>query len=108
MKEEVILFSDKKTFQKTLQEKGIIQIQYNQQKYCVTKVGQSVYVFEPKCPHFDYPLIQAKVNAFSKVVCPWHGYQFDLTNGEEQRHRCRALDVRLAYWNEKEELVVKL
>jgi nitrite reductase (NADH) small subunit len=71
------------------------------------------------CPHLGGPVCQGKILprvvediaadrkslgfAFSKtqtnIVCPWHGYEFDIRTGRHQgnpRLRLRSLDVRVA------------
>ena len=108
MKEEVILFQSISALDSVLKERKIIQISYNDQKYALTRFGSRVFVFEPKCPHFDYPLVQANVNSDCRVVCPWHGYQFDLTSGQELIDRCRPLSVQEARWNAEGQLVALL
>jgi nitrite reductase/ring-hydroxylating ferredoxin subunit len=75
--------------------------------------------YENICPHMGGPVCQGKVlprvveevaadrrsngMAFSKsqtnIVCPWHGYEFDIRTGRHQGHqrlRLRALEVRIA------------
>lgn len=71
------------------------------------------------CPHMGGPVCQGKILprveedmaadrkslgfVFSKtqtnIVCPWHGYEFDIRTGRHQgnpRLRLRSLDVRVA------------
>jgi len=71
------------------------------------------------CPHMGGPVCQGKILprveediaadrksrgfVFSKtqtnIVCPWHGYEFDIRTGRHQGNpqlRLRALDVRVA------------
>ena len=71
------------------------------------------------CPHMGGPVCQGKILprveeniaadrkslgfVFSKtqtnIVCPWHGYEFDIKTGRHQgnpRLRLRTLDVRIA------------
>jgi nitrite reductase (NADH) small subunit len=71
------------------------------------------------CPHMGGPVCQGKILprveediaadrkslgfAFSKtqtnIVCPWHGYEFDIRTGRHQgnpRLRLRTLDVRIS------------
>ncbi|QZD94564.1 Rieske (2Fe-2S) protein [Qipengyuania gelatinilytica] len=44
------------------------------------------------CPHMLGPLDSASVED-GAVVCPWHGYRFALSDGEEERRRCGKLPV---------------
>jgi nitrite reductase/ring-hydroxylating ferredoxin subunit len=76
------------------------------------------FAYESTCPHMGGPVCQGKVlprvveeiaadgrsqgMAFSRtqtnIVCPWHGYEFDIRTGRHQgnqRLRLRALDVRI-------------
>ena len=34
----------------------------------------------PTCPHEDGPLVEGWIDG-NAVVCPWHGYDFDLASG---------------------------
>ena len=75
--------------------------------------------YENLCPHQGGPVCQGKIlprveehvdadrrsrgMSFSKtqtnIVCPWHGYEFDIATGRHQgnaRLRLRGLDVRVA------------
>ncbi len=38
------------------------------------------YACSPVCPHEDGPLAEGWLEG-GAVVCPWHGYDFDLTSG---------------------------
>ena len=38
------------------------------------------YACSPVCPHEDGPLAEGWLEG-NAVVCPWHGYDFDLTSG---------------------------
>jgi nitrite reductase (NADH) small subunit len=46
----------------------------------------SFYACSPVCPHEDGPLAEGWLEGES-VVCPWHGFDFDLRTG-----RCRVND----------------
>jgi nitrite reductase (NADH) small subunit len=42
--------------------------------------GGRFYATGPICPHEDGPLTEGWVEA-GAVVCPWHGFDFDLATG---------------------------
>jgi nitrite reductase/ring-hydroxylating ferredoxin subunit len=75
--------------------------------------------YENLCPHQGGPVCQGKIlprveehvgadrqsrgMAFSKtqtnIVCPWHGYEFDIASGRHQgnqRLHLKAIEVRIA------------
>jgi nitrite reductase (NADH) small subunit len=42
--------------------------------------GGRFYAVSPTCPHEDGPLAEGWLEG-DTVVCPWHGFTFDLTTG---------------------------
>ncbi len=42
--------------------------------------GGLIYATSPICPHEDGPLADGWIED-GAVVCPWHGFDFDLANG---------------------------
>jgi nitrite reductase/ring-hydroxylating ferredoxin subunit len=84
----------------------------------VFKLGGEFFAYENVCPHIGGPACQGKIIAkveeviaadrtsagmeFSKtkinVVCPWHGYEFDIRTGRHhgnQRYRLKPIKVRV-------------
>jgi nitrite reductase/ring-hydroxylating ferredoxin subunit len=46
----------------------------------VVREGDQVYAMEPRCGHAGGPLPQGTLQGHV-VTCPWHGSQWDATNG---------------------------
>ncbi len=84
----------------------------------VFKLGNEFFAYENVCPHIGGPACQGKIIAkveegvgadrtstgleFSKtkinVVCPWHGYEFDIRTGRHHgnaRYRLKPIKVRV-------------
>ena len=93
----------------------------------VFRLGDEFFAYENVCPHVGGPACQGKIIAkveeviapdrtskgleFSKtkinVVCPWHGYEFDIRTGRHhgnQRYRLKPVKVRV----EKGDVIVSL
>jgi nitrite reductase (NADH) small subunit len=51
---------------------------------CVARIGGSVSVLDGTCPHADGPLGEGIVEN-GRVVCPWHGYAFDVHTGATEQ-----------------------
>lgn len=45
------------------------------------KVGDKVFAIHPVCPHQGGPLQDGGVHE-CRVMCPWHGWEFDLGTGK--------------------------
>jgi nitrite reductase/ring-hydroxylating ferredoxin subunit len=84
----------------------------------VFRLGEAFFAYENRCPHLEGPVCQGKIlplaleataadgtssgRVFStermNVVCPWHGFEFDIRTGEhpiDRRVRLRRLPVRV-------------
>jgi nitrite reductase (NADH) small subunit len=66
-----------------------------------------VFATEPWCPHRGGPLIDGLVAA-GKVVCPLHGYAFDLATGKPAHNECRAIRTYPVRLNEDDEVLVTM
>ena len=95
----ITLFSSKEEMERILDMYKIRKIRVEDDYLCLVRTSKDVFVFEMGCPHMDYPLEKANVNPFSEVICPWHGYRFDLITGDESARRCRALKVYHTRWS---------
>ena len=85
----------------------------------VFKLDGAFYAYENRCPHLQGPVCQGKLlplaleavaadgsssgRVFSKermnIVCPWHGFEFDIRTGEhptDRRVRLRRIPVWVA------------
>jgi 3-phenylpropionate/trans-cinnamate dioxygenase ferredoxin subunit len=49
--------------------------------FCLAKHGETVFAFQPKCPHAGADLCDGFVDALGNVVCPLHHYKFNIVNG---------------------------
>ncbi len=50
------------------------------QRIAIFHVGGRFYALEANCPHEGGPLEDGVIEAM-RVICPWHGYDFDLRTG---------------------------
>lgn len=49
-------------------------------KIALFEVGGEVFAIDDTCTHLDAPLSEGKIWR-GRVICPWHGAQFDLRTG---------------------------
>jgi nitrite reductase/ring-hydroxylating ferredoxin subunit len=54
--------------------------------------GGRIHATSPLCPHEDGPLGDGWIEG-GAVVCPWHGFDFDLATGECRVDRDLAITV---------------
>ena len=59
------------------------------QNLVLCRVEDQVYAVDGLCPHSGGPLGQGALHG-RMLVCPWHAWEFDCTNGEHDRNpACR-------------------
>lgn len=57
------------------------EVQIGTKTIALANVGGKFYAISDVCLHRGGPLGQGEL-ADSVVTCPWHGWQFDVTNGK--------------------------
>ena len=62
-------------------ERGIALVSAGEKKICIAKQDGIFYGFTPKCPHAGGLLTDAWLDKRGNLVCPLHGYRFNLRNG---------------------------
>ena len=74
---------------------------------CVFQSKEGLVAFHDQCPHLGESLSRGFPNNQNEVVCPWHSYRFNLSNGEESEHRCSPLKF-IQIVSENNKLFLKL
>jgi nitrite reductase/ring-hydroxylating ferredoxin subunit len=60
-------------------------------RICLVLHNDKLLAIEDKCSHNGESLSKGVVNYLGEVVCPWHGYRFNLKTGRESAERSRDL-----------------
>jgi nitrite reductase (NADH) small subunit len=66
-----------------------------------------VYAVQAKCPHREGALADG-ITGGGKVVCPLHGFKFELATGTPLGHDCAALRTYSVSVNAAGELILQL
>ncbi|MFM7428983.1 MAG: Rieske (2Fe-2S) protein [Flammeovirgaceae bacterium] len=67
----------------------------NDQSICMVLWKGELRAVENKCPHNGESLSKGKINYLSEVICPLHGYRFNLKNEREVGEGCKDLEMYL-------------
>lgn len=71
------------------------------QSICLVMRENLLYAIENKCSHNGESLSKGLVNFLGEVLCPWHGYRFNLKTGRECAERSRDLQIYPVKENEE-------
>lgn len=56
------------------------EFDYAGKEICVARVNGKLFAMDNVCPHRGGPLAQGVIDE-GKLICPWHGWQFDIATG---------------------------
>ncbi len=74
--------------------KGKLQlVKIGKQRICIAHTDQGYRAVSDICPHLGESLSRGTINYLYEVICPWHGYRFNLTDGRECERRTPDLEV---------------
>jgi nitrite reductase (NADH) small subunit len=59
---------------------------------CIANVNGTICATDNVCPHWGVQLGQGRIED-SKLICPWHGWQFDPKTGETPRKASLRLTI---------------
>jgi nitrite reductase (NADH) small subunit len=58
----------------------MLEFRNGEQQVALCNVGGEIHALDNHCPHRGGPLAQGALHG-NMVVCPWHAWEFDCTNG---------------------------
>ncbi|MBX2913772.1 MAG: Rieske (2Fe-2S) protein [Cyclobacteriaceae bacterium] len=64
-----------------------------EKRICLVRQGNELMAVSNSCTHNGESLSKGKVNFANEIVCPWHGYQFNLQTGREYQQRSADLET---------------
>ena len=62
-------------------EEGMATIEVGIKKICLVLLDKELFACQSACPHAGGDLSRGYIDATGKIVCPVHGYKFDIKNG---------------------------
>lgn len=60
-----------------------VTVLIEEQKICLARTPKGFFAVADACPHLGISLSKGVCNGFNEIVCPWHGWRFDLEKGHE-------------------------
>lgn len=60
---------------------NLLEMEVDGHAFTLGKWKDGYYAFASKCPHASGRMAQGQINHLGQVVCPLHGYCFDMKNG---------------------------
>ncbi len=63
---------------------GMTDVEASGETVLLARVGDTFYASQARCPHMRGPLAKGTLEG-TVLTCPWHGSQFDLTDGHVVR-----------------------
>lgn len=67
---------------------------------CLVRRQENLFALQNKCSHNGESLSKGSINFLGEVICPWHGYRFNLKTGRECQERSQDLTTYPVRQNE--------
>jgi nitrite reductase/ring-hydroxylating ferredoxin subunit len=64
-----------------------------EKRICLVLHNEQLMAIEDRCSHNGESLSKGTINYLGEVICPWHGYRFNLKTGRESAERSRDLVI---------------
>ena len=74
---------------------------------CVANVNGAIHALDNVCLHMSGPLGEGTIED-GKIVCPWHGWQYDPETGEAVHDRAAKLAVYPVKMENNEDVLIQL
>ena len=71
---------------------SVRELQVEGKALAVANVAGKIYAINNTCLHRGGPLGQGMLEG-KVVTCPWHGWQFDVTNGKSVQNPAAGVDL---------------
>lgn len=91
--EWIPIFKSKEEVQSKMRENVPYRIDVRGKAICIVLQQNVLHAFENKCSHNGEALHKGSINYLGEIVCPWHGYRFNIKTGRECGERCRDLET---------------
>lgn len=65
----------------------------HQKRICLARIDDNFFAVADKCSHNGESLSKGTINYIGEIVCPWHGYRFQLNSGKECAERSADLET---------------
>jgi nitrite reductase (NADH) small subunit len=70
-------------------EGEVRKVRAGKRRFCAARVDGQIAVLDGLCPHKDLPLGGGSIEK-GCLVCPWHGWAFDLKTGAQVKGKGRV------------------
>lgn len=89
----IVVLSSREEVYSRLPEGQPVRLRMGTRELCLVRLGDEVRAVSNRCPHNGESLHKGKVNFKGEIICPWHGYCFDLKTGREWQQRSADVDT---------------
>ena len=85
------IFSDEAEARQRIAENRGQRVVIGATRICLARYGDRFFAVQDACTHNGESLSKGKINHLAEVVCPWHGYRFELKTGRACDSSCADL-----------------
>ncbi len=87
------LFDSEVRLQAALGASGRKMVRIGEKRVCLFFHEGAFHAFDNLCPHNMHSLFEGNINYLKEIVCPLHGYRYNLKDGRECEGKSGDLTV---------------
>ena len=87
------IFSDEGEARERLRADIPQRVIVGETRIALVRHAEKFYAVQDACTHNGESLSNGKVNYLGEIICPWHGYRFQLLGGKACDSSCRDLNT---------------
>jgi 3-phenylpropionate/trans-cinnamate dioxygenase ferredoxin subunit len=91
--EWIQLFASVELAQERLAENKPQLVVIHGKRICLIRRDGRFYAVQDTCPHSGESLSKGQINYLGEVICPFHGYCFNIKTGRESGERSADLEI---------------
>jgi nitrite reductase/ring-hydroxylating ferredoxin subunit len=89
--EWIRIFSSENEARERLHGKNTQLLIIRGQRICLALYRDEFFAVQDACSHNSESLSKGRINGVGEIVCPWHGYRFELRSGKPCDSSCPDL-----------------
>jgi 3-phenylpropionate/trans-cinnamate dioxygenase ferredoxin subunit len=82
------IFRDHDLRDEMLPAETVRLLKVGDKRICLARTQDTIFAIQDECTHSRASLSKGSLNTFSEVICPLHGYRFNLKTGSCSERNC--------------------
>lgn len=84
---KIQIFDSPEKARSTIPVNTLKKLRTKTQSFCLAHTPEGFFATNDACPHMGASLSEGRINYLNELICPLHGYRYQLKTGQECNKR---------------------